>query len=169
MDRDVAPEDLVPRRPIHVVCDNLRSAYNVGSFFRTCDACRVARIYLCGITAAPPNDKLTKTAVGTLDYVPWEHAPATLPLVLRLRREGIPVWAVELTDVSRPLWEVRFPSPVALVFGHEVDGIDDEVLAACEGVVEIPQWGMKNSLNVATAVGVVLYEVARQYDASGGR
>lgn len=153
------------RRPIHVVCDNLRSAYNVGSFFRTCDAAAIERLYLCGICAAPPNEKLAKTALGTTETVPWEYAPATLPLVLRLQREGIPVIAAEMTDRSAGLWDVEFPSPVALVFGHERNGIDDEVLRACDGYVEIPTAGIKNSLNVATAIGIVLYEVLRQLEA----
>lgn len=164
VDRDVAPEELGARRPIHVVLDNLRSAYNVGSLFRTGDACLVERLHLCGITAKPPNDKLTKTALGTLDYVPWTYHERTLPAVLALRQADVPVLAVEVTDTAIPLWEVEFPQPVALVVGHEVDGVNDEVLAACDACVSIPQWGLKCSLNVASAAAVVLYEVTRQFE-----
>lgn len=163
IDNDVAPEDLEPRRPIEVICDNLRSAYNVGSFFRTCDALRIGRLHLCGITAAPPNAKLAKTALGTTDYVPWSQHASAAEAIAAVRARGVTVVAVEVTDRSRPLWDYAFPRPVALVFGHEVSGVDDDVLALCDEVVAIPQEGLKNSLNVATAMGVVLYEAARQH------
>jgi tRNA G18 (ribose-2'-O)-methylase SpoU len=163
LDRAIEPGEIARRHPIHVICDNVRSAYNVGSFFRTCDAAAVAKLHLCGISASPPNDKLAKTALSTEDYVPWEYHSASLPLVARLRQEGIPVFSVEVTDRSEMLWEVAFPRPVALVFGHEIHGVSDDILKISERCVEIPTGGVKNSINVATAVGIVLYEVIRQF------
>jgi len=165
-DRPIQPDEIQQRHPIHVVCDNLRSAFNVGSFFRTCDAARIEKLHLCGISASPPNDKLAKTALGTIDYVPWEYYPRSLPAVLRLRDQGIPIYSLEVTDCSEMLWDVTFPSPVALVFGHEVDGVTDDILRISERCVEIPTGGVKNSINVATAVGIALYEVLRQLSAS---
>lgn len=165
VDRQLSPDQIGRRQPIHVVCDNLRSAYNVGSFFRTCDAAVVEHLHLCGISAAPPNEKLAKTALGTADFVPWTYHPRSLAAVARLREQGLPIYCAEVTDQSQPLWQVRFPRPVVLVFGHEITGVSDDILRIADACVEIPTGGVKNSINVATAVGIVLYEVLRQYSA----
>lgn len=167
LDRDLAPGAVGARLPIHVVCDNLRSAYNVGAIFRSADACRIAAVHLCGITARPPHAKLDKTALGTPDYVPWRPWDRAVDAIRHLQGEGVAVAGVEVTDASRSLWDVRCPCPIALVFGHEVTGIDDDALALCDLVVELPMAGLKNSLNVAIAAGVAMYEVARQYAEQG--
>ena len=143
--------------------DNLRSAFNVGSVFRTAEAARLRELVLCGITPYPPNEKLDRTALGTVHRVPWRHALSTLESVRALQAGGTEVWACELAQGAVSLRRVRFPKPVALVFGHEVAGVDPEVLRAADGICEIPLYGRKNSLNVATAFGIFVFEILRQW------
>ena len=152
----------VPRRPIHVVLDNVRSAYNVGSIFRTCDAALVERVYCCGITAHPPSPKLKKTSLGAARFVPWEHVDTTLEAVQALKARGVPVFALEVAERSESLFDVVWPSPAAIVLGSEVDGVSQDVLAAADRIVAIPMGGFKNSINAAVAAGVVVFEMARQ-------
>jgi tRNA G18 (ribose-2'-O)-methylase SpoU len=149
--------------PLWGVLDNLRSAFNVGSIFRTSEAARISGLVLCGITPYPPNERLDRTALGTVFRVPWVHRVSTSDAVRELRARGIPVWACEVGAGAVSLRAARFPRPVALVFGHETGGVAPDVLALADGIVEIPLYGRKNSLNVATAYGVVLFEVLRQW------
>ena len=148
---------------MHVVLDNIRSAFNVGSMFRTADAGAVAHLHLCGMTAHPPNLKLAKTALGAFDYVPWTHYEATVAALDRLEAEGVPCVAVEVAEDAVPHSAFAWPRPVAIVLGNEVDGVSADVLARSVQVVRIPMRGHKNSINVATAFGVVLYEILRQW------
>jgi len=147
-----------------VVLDNVRSAYNVGSVFRTCDAFKADRLILCGICAAPPSAEIHKTALGAEESVPWEHAPETLPVLERLRAEGYVLVSVEQTvrsvklDAFRPEAGTKY----ALVFGNEVDGVDQAAVDACDFSLEIPQFGTKHSLNVSVAAGVVLWHFVRE-------
>lgn len=149
----------LPRNPIHVVLDNLRSAYNVGSIFRTADAGAVAHIHLCGMSAHPPHKKLEKTALGAFEYVPWTYHERTSDCVRALKKAGIPVVALEVTDDAVSMDDFTWPEPVAIVFGNEVDGINEKNLGRCDAVVKIPMAGHKNSVNVATAFGIVLYNI----------
>ncbi|MFC1529404.1 RNA methyltransferase [Gemmatimonadota bacterium] len=149
----------LPKSPLYIILDNLRSAFNVGSIFRLCDTMRVSGLYLCGYTAHPPHRKLEKTSLGTIEYVPWKHFDQTLDAVEDLTNRGIPVWAVETTSHARGYDRIDYPIPVGLVFGNEALGVSREVLDLCDGFVEIPTYGYKNSLNVATAVAVVGYRV----------
>lgn len=143
-----------------MVLDNVRSAFNVGSIFRTADAGAVEHIYLCGqVTCWPPHPKLEKTSLGAHEYVPWSRHAQTLEAIARLKARGIPVVGLETAPGAQDMQGYRWPSPVAIVFGHEVVGLSDEVLAACDALVRIPAFGVKNSLNVATAFGIVLYDV----------
>jgi tRNA G18 (ribose-2'-O)-methylase SpoU len=153
--------------PVSVLLDNVRSMYNVGAFFRTADAAAVDKLYLCGITARPPKSAITKTALGAEDSVPWEHAWEPAPLVRSMRARGYEVAAVETSVHAVDLfdWAPRFP--VCVVFGHEVEGIRPEVSELCDTHVRIPMLGRKHSLNVATAAGVVIYELLRKYRALG--
>jgi tRNA G18 (ribose-2'-O)-methylase SpoU len=164
--RGVPPGALPPlvRNPAHVVLDNLRSAFNVGSIFRTADAAAVERIHLCGHTAHPPNKKLEKTALGALDYVPWTYHPDAFTAIRALQHEGIPCIAVEVAANAIFHTSLEWPKPVAVVFGNEVVGISPEALRHCDGVVRIPMRGYKNTINVATAFGVIVYEILRQWD-----
>ena len=149
----------LPESGVVLVLDNIRSAHNVGSAFRTSDAFKVDRIVLCGICAVPPSAEIHKSALGAEDSVPWEHVGDTLEAVARLREEGYRIVAVEQTENSVKLGEFR-PVPgerYALIFGNEVDGVQQEVVDACDFALEIPQRGTKHSLNVSVSIGVVLW------------
>jgi tRNA G18 (ribose-2'-O)-methylase SpoU len=162
-----APYDRVGRLPVSILLDNVRSLYNVGAFFRTADAAAIEKLYLCGITGRPPKRAIAKTALGAEETVAWEHDWEAAPLVESIRARGIETAAIETTVHAVDLfdWAPRFP--VCVVFGHEVDGIRAEVSARCDTHVRIPMLGAKHSLNVATAGGVVVYELLRKYRALG--
>jgi 23S rRNA (guanosine2251-2'-O)-methyltransferase len=149
--------------PVAVLLDNVRSLYNVGSFFRTAEAVRAEKLYLCGITGQPPKRGISKTALGAEETVSWEHTWEPLPLLESLRARGYEIAAVETAIHSADLfdWTPRFP--VCVIFGHEVDGIRPELSALADTRIRIPMLGTKHSLNVATAGGVVLYELLRKY------
>ncbi|GMU93061.1 MAG: hypothetical protein AMXMBFR4_21190 [Candidatus Hydrogenedentota bacterium] len=153
----------VARNPLHVVLDSLRSAFNVGSIFRTADAAAVECIHLCGHTAHPPSKKLEKTALGALDYVPWTHHPDALTAIRALQRKGIPCVAGEVVENAVFHTSFDWPRPVAVVFGNEVVGIAPETLRQCDGIVCIPMQGFKNTINVATAFGIIVYEILRHW------
>jgi 23S rRNA (guanosine2251-2'-O)-methyltransferase len=145
----------LPRNQLYIVLDNLRSAFNVGAIFRTCDALRVSGLFLCGCTAYPPHVKLAKTSLGTIDYVPWQYFSKTMDAVRFLQDKGVPVWAAETTSRSKPYHSINYPIPLGLVFGNEALGVEREVLDVCAELIEIPLHGYKNSLNVATSVGII--------------
>ena len=155
--------DEIGRLPVSILLDNVRSLYNVGAFFRTADAAGVSALVLCGITGHPPKRALTKTALGAEERVAWEHTWDAAGTVRSLREEGCEMAAVETSVHAIDLfdWKPRFP--VCVVFGHEVDGIRPEVAALCDTHIRIPMLGTKHSLNVATAGGVVVYELLRKY------
>jgi tRNA G18 (ribose-2'-O)-methylase SpoU len=149
--------------PLCVVLDNIRSMHNVGSVFRSADAFRVSKLWLCGYTPQPPHREIRKTAIGAEETVAWEHAPDAAALAQRLRQEGWTLVAVEQTTGSVPLGEFRPKAGerLALILGNEVDGVQASVLEHCQVAVEIPQFGTKHSLNVSVAAGIVLYEMVR--------
>ena len=155
------------RAPLHVVLDNIRSAYNVGSAFRTADACGVEHLHLCGMCAHPPHIKLKKTALGADEHVPWTYHERTTRCIDALKAEGIPIVAVEVTEDAVPYSAFDWPRPAAVLFGNEVHGVRGKILERCDAVVTIPMFGHKNSLNIATAFGVVLYEVLRKWGRLG--
>ena len=150
--------------PLVVVMDNVRSMYNVGSIFRTCDAFSVERLLLCGITACPPHKEIAKTALGATESVDWAHYATTVEAVTELKQQGYKVLAVEQVDTSVMLdrMEASGDEKTAIVLGNEVFGVDDEVLALCNGAIEIPQNGTKHSLNVSIAGGIVIWEFFRK-------
>lgn len=154
-----------PRHPVHIVLENIRSAFNVGSIFRTSDAGAVEHIHLCGYTCHPPNLKLAKTALGAFDYVPWTHHEDVTNAVERLREAGIPIVAIETAENAKALGSYEWSRPVAVVFGNEVKGITPGLLEQCDEIVRIPMLGYKNTINVATAFGIVLYDILGQWDA----
>ncbi|MCK5862942.1 MAG: RNA methyltransferase [Candidatus Hydrogenedentes bacterium] len=162
-----APENRVeiPKQPVHVMLDNLRSAFNVGSIFRTSDAGAVAHLHLCGMTAHPPHKKLEKTALGAFDYVPWTYYERNRDCLKVFAEQGISVVAVETTDDAVPYPQFVFPKPVAIVLGNEENGINERVLRRCDAVVKIPMAGHKNSMNVATAFGIILFSLLDQWKA----
>ena len=158
-----APYEKITRLPVAVLLDNVRSLYNVGAFFRTGDAAGIEKLYLAGITGFPPKKALTKTALGSDERLPWEHALDPIPMIGALRERQYEIAAIETNLHSVDLFDWRPAFPVCLVFGHEVDGIRLEVLERCDTHVRIPMLGLKHSLNVATAGGVAIYELLRKY------
>ena len=153
----------LPPSGLVVVLDNIRSAHNVGSAFRTADAFGIDRVLLCGISALPPSAEIHKSALGAEDAVPWEHYDDTLDTVAALHAEGYTVIAVEQTVHSVKLGAFRREPgrKIALVFGNEVSGVRQDVVDAADLSLEIPQYGTKHSLNVSVSVGVVLWEMVR--------
>lgn len=143
-----------------IVLDNVRSAYNIGSAFRTADSFGVDKVYLCGICATPPSAFIHKTALGAEDSVPWEYFEDTLSVVRALREDGYQVFAAEQTEHSVSLEKFHRDSSAkyAVIFGNEVDGVCQDVVDECDCTLEIPQQGTKHSLNVTVSVGVVLWQ-----------
>ncbi|MDR3011687.1 MAG: RNA methyltransferase [Chitinispirillales bacterium] len=150
------------KNQLYIILDNLRSAFNVGSIFRLCDAMRVAGLFLCGYTASPPHIKLEKTSLGTIDYVPWKKFESTVDAVLYLKERGIAVWAAETTSESVPYDKVEYPLPLGIVFGNEALGVEREVIDLCDRLVEIPLYGFKNSINVAASCAVIGFAAITQ-------
>jgi 23S rRNA (guanosine2251-2'-O)-methyltransferase len=158
-----APYERITTLPVTVLLDNVRSLYNVGAFFRTADAAGIEALHLCGITGKPPMKAITKTALGAEGTVPWIHSWKPEPLISEMRGRGYEIAAIETSVHSVDLFDWMPAFPVCMIFGHEVDGISPELLASCDTHVRIPMLGSKHSLNVATAGGVVIYELLRKY------
>ncbi len=149
------------KNQIIVVLDNVRSMNNIGSVFRTCDAFRADQLFLCGITATPPHREIQKTALGATDSVCWKYFENTRQAVAGLKEQGYLIIAVEQTDTSISLdeYEPDKTKKTALIFGNEINGIDDEVLELCDFCIEIPQFGTKHSINISVSVGIILWDI----------
>jgi tRNA G18 (ribose-2'-O)-methylase SpoU len=161
------------RNPIYIILNNIRSLQNVGLIFRLSDALLVEKLYLCGTTGYPPveNDErrpgvvehaqheIEKTAIRTVDYVPWEYQENTVEVIKKLKKEGVQIIALEQTDKSKDFRKIDYKFPLVLVLGHEREGIEDEVLKLADEVAEIPILGMGNSLNVATTLAIIGYHL----------
>ncbi len=153
------------KTPIIVVLENIRSAYNVGSVFRTADAFLLQSIYLCGYCAKPPHKEIRKTALGAEETVEWKHFKTAAEAIEELKNKKYKVFAVEQAEGSYKLHAANFKQneKVAVVFGNEVTGVEQSTINLCDGCIEIPQLGMKHSLNIATAAGIVLWELVRSW------
>lgn len=151
------------KTPVIAVLENIRSAYNVGSVFRTADAFLLEGIYLTGYTAQPPHKEIRKTALGAEETVDWAYFPSAADAIVELKSKGYTVFAVEQVKDSISLEKIIFATDqkIAMIFGNEVTGVEQSTILQCDGCIEIPQLGMKHSLNIATAAGVVLWEVIR--------
>lgn len=151
--------------PLYIVLNDIRSLSNIGSFFRTADAFNVEKIFLCGITAVPPHREIHKTALGATETVAWEYRSSIDKLVTELKTTDIRVCSIEQAEKTTLLQDVAtLPNePYALVFGNEVDGVDQTVIDASDYILEIPQFGTKHSLNVSVCAGIVLWEFAKRY------
>jgi 23S rRNA (guanosine2251-2'-O)-methyltransferase len=162
--KSVGQYRLSEKSPIVIVLDNVRSQSNVGSIFRTADAFLTEAIYLCGITARPPHREIQKTALGATESVPWKYYASTAEAVSDLRSEGFKIIGVEQAEGSVELQDllVKKGEKYALIFGHEVNGVSQEVVDHCDMCIEIPQFGTKHSFNVAISVGIVLWEMNRK-------
>ena len=149
--------------PLIVVLDDVRSLYNVGSVFRSCDAFRVEAVYLCGITATPPHVEIHKTALGAEDSVAWRHYDNASQAVEALHAEGVFIYSVEQVEDSQKLQTLRLErgKRYAVILGNEVKGVHQSVVDACDGCLEIPQFGIKHSLNVSVTAGIVVWGFAK--------
>ena len=154
------------KRPIVIVLDNVRSMHNVGSAFRTADAFLIEKIYLCGITAKPPHREINKTALGATESVAWAHREKTMEVVEQLKEEGYKIICVEQADESVPLQDFMpyHDCKYCIIFGNEVFGVEDEVVAAADTCLEIPQFGTKHSLNVSVSIGVVMWDFFKKLE-----
>ncbi|MCK9301985.1 MAG: RNA methyltransferase [Bacteroidales bacterium] len=153
------------KTPVIVVLDNIRSLNNIGSVFRTSDAFRIQKIYLCGITCCPPHRDIQKTALGATESVEWEYCESTVECVTNLKANGVLIASVEQAEGSTSLndFNYDFKSPIAVVFGNEVTGVDDAVIEHSDCCIEIPQIGTKHSLNISVCCGIVLYSLFRAF------
>ena len=158
-----AAYERIVKLPVTVMLDNVRSLYNVGAFFRTADAAALEKLHLCGITGYPPKRAITKTALSAEERVDWEHHRDAVKVADDLRARRYEMAVIETSDRAVDLFDWTPQFPVCIIFGHEVDGVRPEVVARCDTHVRIPMLGLKHSLNVATAGGVVIYELLRKY------
>jgi tRNA G18 (ribose-2'-O)-methylase SpoU len=161
---DVASFKSAKKTPIIVILDNIRSLNNVGSVFRTSDAFLIEKIYLCGITATPPNKDIQKTALGATDSVEWEYRKSTIDLVNELHNKGVQIASIEQADESTSLADfyLEKDKKYAVIFGNEVKGVQQKVVDASDYCVEIPQFGTKHSFNISVSVGIVLWDLFRK-------
>jgi len=152
---------LAEKKPIVVVLDNIRSCNNIGSVFRTSDALLIEKIYLCGITATPPNKEIHKTALDAEKSVPWEYMEKTEDIVQKLKEEGYRVYAIEQVEGSISLPDFIPPEgkKLAVIFGNEVKGVKQPTVNLCHGSIEIPQFGTKHSFNISVSAGIVLWDL----------
>jgi 23S rRNA (guanosine2251-2'-O)-methyltransferase len=160
-----SPEEFkrTEKHPIIVILDDVRSMHNVGSAFRTCDAFAIGAIYLCGFTPSPPHRDIHKTALGATETVHWQHFDTAVHAIEAARADGYKILAVEQAHNSTLLHNFHWQNEkIALVFGNEVTGVNEQVLEIADGCIEIPQWGAKHSLNISVTVGVVLWEMVRK-------
>jgi tRNA G18 (ribose-2'-O)-methylase SpoU len=159
-----SPEELgkIERLPIYVLLDNIRSLYNVGSIFRTSDGARIRKLILCGYTPYPPRKEIEKTALGATTTVPWEYHKNPISAIAQIKSEGVKICALEHTDTSVPYYSLsKNDFPICLVIGNEIVGTSKEIIAQADLSVEIPMFGMKQSLNAAVAYGITVFEFVR--------
>jgi len=155
----------VKRLPVYIILNSIRSNYNVGSIFRTSDGAMIEKLYLCGYTPHPPKKEIMKTALGATESVNWEYVKDPMEVILLLKKKGINIAALELTDNSFPHYNLKADTfPLALIIGNEISGVSQELIDLCDFSIEIPQHGIKQSLNVAVAYGITVFELRKIYD-----
>ena len=149
------------KTPIIIILNDIRSLHNIGSVFRTSDAFLIEKIYLCGITATPPNKEIHKTALGATETVTWEHQKDILSVIEKLKNESVEVFAIEQVEnaVFLQNFEIDKTKKYALVFGNEVYGVNQKAIELCNGTIEIPQLGTKHSLNISVSAGIVVWDL----------
>jgi tRNA G18 (ribose-2'-O)-methylase SpoU len=152
---------IAEKTPLILILDDIRSLHNIGSVFRTADAFLIEKIYLCGITATPPNKEINKTALGATETVSWEHHTNVLDVITNLKNQGVTTLAIEQVESAVFLqdFKVKKEQKYALVFGNEVHGVSQEAVAICDGCIEIPQLGTKHSLNISVSAGIVVWDL----------
>ena len=156
---------LVNKLPVYVLLDSIRSNYNVGSIFRTSDGAMIEKLYLCGYTPHPPKKEILKTALGAIDSVTWEYVDDPKEVILKLKEQGVKICALELTESSFEYYKLEDSAfPICLVIGNEITGVSQSLLDLCDLSIEIPQYGIKQSLNVAVAYGIAIFELRKIFD-----
>ena len=155
--------EFIPRVPISILVENVRSVHNVGSIFRSADGFGAEKIYLTGYTAYPPRDDLHKTALGAEDAVPWEHFENPIDAVNTIKESGVSLALIEQTTSSKSIYEMDLKFPICFIVGNEVSGVSEELSALADIHIELPMRGIKQSLNVSVATGVVGYELSRMF------
>ena len=152
-----------PRRPVVVICDDIRSLHNVGAIFRTADGAHLEKIYLCGISGTPPRNEIRKTSLGAEESVLWEYVKDAVEVVQSLREKGYQIVALEHTDQSVDYKKAEYLFPLCLIVGHEFHGINDRIVEMADMAIEIPMHGIKQSLNVSVAFGIAVYEIVAHH------
>lgn len=155
---------ITKRFPVSLIVHNVRSLYNVGSIFRTCDSALVSDLILCGYTPHPPRKEIEKTALGAVDTVPWRYEKDIFKAIHSVKEQGVKVFALEITDKKRA-YDSLTPEefPLCIIAGNELTGLDNDILKACDDAIEIPMHGVKHSLNVSVATGIALFETLRKW------
>jgi tRNA G18 (ribose-2'-O)-methylase SpoU len=157
----------VKKLPVYVVLNSIRSNYNVGSIFRTSDGAQIEKLFLCGYTPHPPKKEILKTALGSTESVAWKYIKDPKEILLELKSQGVKICALELTDSSKNYYEISEKDfPLCMLVGNEITGVSQELLDICDFSIEIPQYGIKQSLNVAVAYGITIYELRKIFDLS---
>jgi 23S rRNA (guanosine2251-2'-O)-methyltransferase len=156
----------IKRNPVYIIVDNVLDTYNIGSIFRLADAVAVEKVYLCAGTETPPHHRIKKASINTTEWVPWEYAPTAVEAVksLKLKVKNLQVIAVEQNDKSVPYDTIPYSFPVALIIGHETDGVSKEAMEVSDYTAEMPMWGINISLNVMVSLGIMLYKVMEYYE-----
>lgn len=157
--------DNVERMPVYVILNSIRSSYNVGSILRTSDGAMIEKLFLCGYTPTPDKKEVVKTALGSQNSVKWEYIKDPKEVIYSLKSKGIKICALELTDSSIPYYNVsKNDFPLCIIVGNEIAGVSQELIDLCDFSIEIPQFGIKQSLNVAVAYGIAVFDLRRVYD-----
>jgi 23S rRNA (guanosine2251-2'-O)-methyltransferase len=152
------------RFPVSLIVHNVRSLYNVGSIFRTCDSALVSELVLCGFTPHPPRKEIEKTALGAVETVPWSYEKDIFKAIQKFKEQNTKVFALEITDKKRSYDSLAISDfPLCIVAGNEITGLDNDILNACDDAIEIPMYGVKHSLNVSVAIGIALFESLRKW------
>src|SRR6266700_2959778 len=154
----------IKRNPVYIIVDNVLDTYNIGAIFRLADAVAVEKVYLCGGTETPPHHRIKKASINTTEWVPWEYAETAVDAIkdLRFKIKDIQVVSIEQSDKSVPYDTIDYKFPVALIIGHETDGVSKEAMEVSDYIAEMPMWGINISLNVMVSLGIMLYEVAKR-------
>lgn len=150
--------------PINIVLEDIRSALNVGAIFRTCDAGNIEKLYLAGITPYPPHNRIPKTALGSIDFVEWEHNKDTKSILEGFKGQNKKIYSIEITENSTDIFTTELEFPAVFILGNEINGVSEIARGMSDGVLHIPMYGRKESLNVATTCGIVIYEAIRKFN-----
>ena len=162
---------LIAKNPVYIIVDNVLDTYNIGSIFRLADAVAVTKVYLCGGTETPPNSRIKKASINTTEWVDWEYAESAASAISNLKSQisNIQIISIEQNERSVPYDEIEYAFPVALVIGHETDGVSQEAMDASDYIAEMPMWGVNISLNVMVSLGIMLYKVMEQKEVKSSK